>query len=96
MTTTQDKEHAEAISALYKELEALHKKQIAAELEITRRIATIDDARARLSIEMHYIDGCSWNEVADAIGGNNTDDSCRKYVSRYLEKTSDKSQQARL
>lgn len=90
MATSQDEEHSKAMKELYKELEALHKKQIAAELEITRRVASIEDARARLSIEMHYIDGRSWNEVADAIGGNNTEDGCRMYVNRYIEKSFDK------
>lgn len=87
MATAQDAEHTKAMSELYKELESLHKKQVAAELEIMRRVASIEDARARLSIEMHYIDGRSWNEVADAIGGGNTEDGCRMYVTRYVEKS---------
>lgn len=90
MATTQDTEHIATMNELYKELEALHKKQTAAELEMTKRIANIEDARARLSIEMHYIDGRSWNEVADAIGGGNTEDGCRMYVNRYIEKSFDK------
>lgn len=90
MAASQDTEHTKAMSELYKELETLHKKQIAAELEITRRVAKIEDARARLSIEMHYIDGRSWNEVADAIGGGNTEDGCRMYVNRYITKSFDK------
>lgn len=85
-------EQVKQVKKLYKELETLEKKQIAAELEITRTLASITDAQVRLSVEMHYIDGCTWNEVADAIGGNNTEDSCRKYVQRYFKKLSDMSQ----
>ena len=81
-----------AISKLYIEVEKQHREQLAKELEITKYIETIQDAQVRLSIQMHYIDGATWNDVADAIGGENTEDSCRKYVSRYLKKLSDMSQ----
>lgn len=86
-------ETAKAISKLYIEIDKLHRKQLAKELEITKHLETIQDAQVRLSIQMHYIDGATWNEVADAIGGGNTETSCRKYVSRYLKKLSYKSQQ---
>lgn len=92
-TKTDDAEYTQQIKALYSELERLQKKQIAAELKITKQIENITDAQVRASIEMHYIDGQTWNEVADAIGGNNTEDSCRKYVTRYIKKLSDMSQQ---
>ncbi len=88
----KENKQVKQVKELYKELKTLEKKQIAAELEITRILASIDDAQVRLSVEMHYIDGCTWNEVADAIGGNNTEDSCRKYVQRYFKKLSDMSQ----
>ena len=88
----QDEETAKAASKLYIELNKLHRKQLAKELEITRFIKTIQDVQVRVSIEMHYIDGATWNEVADIIGGGNTETSCRKYVSRYFQKLSYKSQ----
>lgn len=80
------------ITALYAELERQNKKAIAAELEIQKKLEQINDAQVRVSIQMHYVDGKTWNEVADEIGGGNTDVACRKYVSRYLKKQSDKSQ----
>ena len=89
----KDTETAKAISKLYIEVEKLHREQLAKELKITKFIKSIQDAQVRFSIEMHYIDGATWNEVADALGGNNTEDSCKKYVSRYLQKMSYKSQQ---
>ena len=86
--TTEDEKALEIIKELYKELEAHHRALIAKELETTRQIEQINDAQVRLSIQMHYIDGKTWNEVADAIGGNNTDAACKQYVSRYLRKPS--------
>lgn len=80
------------LKELYDELDKQNKKAIAAELEIQKKLEQINDAQVRVSIQMHYIDGRTWNEVADEIGGNNTDVACRKYVSRYLKNQSDKSQ----
>lgn len=88
----QSEETAKAISKLYIEIDNQHREQLVKEHEITKRIKQIKDAQVRLSIEMHYIDGATWNEVADAIGGGNTETSCRKYVSRYLKKLSYMSQ----
>jgi septation ring formation regulator EzrA len=74
------------IAELYATLEKLHKRQLMKEAVITKWLETIDDAQVRLSVQLHYIDGYTWNEVADEIGGGNTEDSCRKYVSRYFHK----------
>lgn len=84
-------ETTKAISALYVQLDTLHRLQLTKELEITRQLEQIEDAQVRLSIQLHYIDGLTWNEVADEIGGGNTETACRKYVSRYFKKLSDKS-----
>lgn len=89
---SDDEETRELIKELYNELKAHYKKQIEAELKITRQIKLINDAQARLSIEMVYIDGCSWREVAAKIGGGNTEDGCRKYLNRYLRNLSEMSQ----
>lgn len=88
----QSEETQKAISKLYIKLDNMHREQLMKEIELTRQIEQIDDAQVRLSIQLHYIDGFTWNEVANEIGGGNTDAACRKYVSRYFEKTSDKSQ----
>ena len=79
------------IKTLYSTLESLHKKQLTKELEITKQIEQIQDVQIRVLIELHYIDGLSWNMVANKIGGGNTEDSCRKRVTRYFKKLSDMS-----
>lgn len=88
----QSEETAKAVSALYVQLDNLHRVQLMKELEITRQLEQIEDAQVRLSIQLHYIDGLTWNEVANEIGGGNTETACRKYVSRYFEKMSYMSQ----
>lgn len=89
--TTESEETKKQIKELYSTLETIHKEQLVKEHELTKQIAQITDTQARISIQLHYIDGLSWNDVADEIGGGNTDTGCRKYVSRYLKKLSDMS-----
>lgn len=54
------------------------------EAEIEQFIDNINDSRVRRIVEFKYIKGYSWQKVARLIGGNNTGDSCRKAVMRYL------------
>ena len=91
LAAAESEEIKAEIKKLYATLETLHKQQLAKEIEITTQIAQIKDAQVRLSVQLHYIDGLSWNEVANEIGGGNTDDACRKYVNRYFKKLSDMS-----
>lgn len=84
----KSEETQKAVSALYVEIEALHRRQLVKEHELTKRIKQIEDVQVRTSIQLHYIDGLTWNETADIIGGGNTEDSCKKYVSRYFKKLS--------
>ena len=54
--------------------------------EIENFISQIDDSRMRRIISLRFIDNLSWNQVADKIGGGNTEDSVRKAFTRYMEK----------
>ena len=49
-------------------------------------IDSVDDSRMRLIISYRIIEGYSWNEVADAIGGGNTEDSVRMAFNRFMIK----------
>jgi len=46
----------------------------------------IDDLQVQLLMSLRFKERMSWNQVADEAGGNNTEDSCRKMIDRYLEK----------
>ena len=49
-------------------------------------IFSIDDPLIRLIIKARYLDCYTWNEVADEVGGNNTEYSVKKIAYRYFEK----------
>lgn len=49
-------------------------------------IANLDDSRMRRIINLRFIEGLSWNKVADRIGGGNTEDSIRMAFNRFMER----------
>lgn len=51
---------------------------------IMRYIAGVKDSFMRRILEARYIDGLSWQGVANKIGGNNTADSVRMAHNRFL------------
>lgn len=48
-------------------------------------IASLEDSRMRRIINLRFIEGLSWNKVADRIGGGNTEDSIKKAFYRFME-----------
>lgn len=62
-----------------KQAQSIHER---ARLE--RYIAGIDDSMTRQIFSCRFVDGLSWNAVADALGGGNTDESVKKTCYRYL------------
>lgn len=54
--------------------------------EVEEYIKTIDDSRMRRIVQMRFVDKLTWNQVADNVGGNNTEDSVKKAFYRFLEK----------
>jgi hypothetical protein len=45
----------------------------------------ITDGKARVIIRYRYIDGLTWQQIADKLGGNNTEESTKKYCQRVLQ-----------
>lgn len=68
------------------ELEALRRGYEEEETRINAWIDGIEDLQVNLLFSLRFKERLSWSEVADGMGGINTDDSCRKMVDRYLEK----------
>lgn len=54
--------------------------------EIIRYIMDIDDCQTRLIFKLRCLDNMTWNEVADKVGGMNSEYSVKKRFYRYLEK----------
>lgn len=52
--------------------------------EVETFIASVKDSHMRRIISLRVVDGLSWNEVADHIGGGNTEDSTRKAFNRFM------------
>lgn len=52
--------------------------------DIEAYIESVEDSLIRLSLTIRYIEGQSWNDVAEAVGGSNTEDSVRMLCSRFL------------
>lgn len=67
---------------ILEEREIMVKRQIN---EIETFISSISDTVVRRIIDLRIVQRLSWNEVADKIGGGNTDYSVKKMYYRYLE-----------
>lgn len=55
--------------------------------QIMRFIAGVEDSMIRQIITYRHIDMMKWRDIAQKIGGGNTEDSVRKAYSRYMDKT---------
>lgn len=68
------------------ELEAQKRGYEQEEKAINDWIDSVDDLQINLILSLRFREKRKWNEVADEIGGVNTEDSCRKMIDRFLEK----------
>lgn len=68
------------------ELEAQMRGFEQEEKAINDWIDSVEDLQINLMLCLRFREKLSWNQVADQMGGINTDDSCRKMIDRYLEK----------
>ena len=49
-------------------------------------LANVNDSHIRRIITLRVVDGLSWNEVADKIGGGNTEGSVKMAYQRFIER----------
>lgn len=54
--------------------------------EVEEFIAAVSDSRMRRIINLRFIEGLSWNKVADRIGGGNTEGSIKMAFQRFMER----------
>lgn len=54
---------------------------------LCRYIAGIDDSFMRQIISLRFINGLTWNQVAQRIGGGNTEEGVKKACYRYIRKS---------
>ena len=78
--------NAVAIAQYLHDLKKARLKRITEEQRLMYYVEQITDARVRVMVELYYFDWHTWNEVADKMGGYNTEDTCRMAVKRYFQK----------
>lgn len=54
--------------------------------EVEQFITSIKDSRMRRIITLRFLENLSWQQVADRIGGGNTEDSVRMAFNRFMKK----------
>ncbi len=54
---------------------------------IEKYISSVEDYQIRLIMLLRFVDLLTWTQVAQRIGGNNTEDSVRKACNRFLKKS---------
>lgn len=54
--------------------------------QVEQFISEIQDSHIRRIVSFRFVDGLTWNEVADKMSGNNTEDSVKKAFQRFMEK----------
>lgn len=69
-----------------KNLEERYDKLLEATNDVLDFIEAIEDSHIRMIITYRFIENYSWLQVAEAMGGGNTEDSVRKSFERFLEK----------
>lgn len=67
-------------------LEEMEEKLLELTNQAEEYINSIEDSRMRRIVQYRILDGLSWYEVADRMGGKATSEGCRKYFDRFFEK----------
>ncbi len=67
-------------------IEAKHKQCLYERSRLERYISDIEDSLIRQIFTLRFVDGMSWRQVADSMGGRNTPDGVRMTCERYIRK----------
>lgn len=54
--------------------------------EVEEFISSVKDSHMRRIINLRFVENLSWNEVADRIGGGNTEGSVKMAFQRFMDK----------
>lgn len=80
--------YEKARNALQKNIQRIEDKYtelLELQNDVEEYIESIEDSRMRRIIRMRFLDKLTWNQVADNIGGGNTEDSVRMAFNRFIE-----------
>lgn len=86
--SVQDKlgEMATEIADLRAVIEAKYRRCLTEQQRLEAYIAGIEDSFVRQIFTCRFVEGMSWRQVADKVGGKNTADGVRKLSKRFLLK----------
>ena len=73
------------LAALRLKLEATKLDVMGEYIVLNDYIESIDDPLMRQIMQYRHINGLTWEQVADCVGGGMTGESCRKAHYRYLQ-----------
>ena len=79
--------YAAAIADLRTVIEDKRRRCIDEQKRLEAYIAGIPDSHTRQIFTLRFVEGLSWQQVANVVG-NNTSDSVRKCIKRYLQHNS--------
>ncbi|MGI6349316.1 MAG: hypothetical protein ACOXZ0_05310 [Eubacteriales bacterium] len=77
-------EYAVRLAALREKLEASRLKRLAEWERLEAYISGVEDGLIRQILQLRFVEGLSWQQVATGVGGRNTQDSVRKACRRHL------------
>lgn len=75
-----------AINSEIRKLEDRYEKLLQATNDLLDFIDSIEDSRMRMIVTYRIVENYSWSQVADAMGGENTEDCVRMAFKRFIEK----------
>ena len=75
------------ISELKDKIKQEQEKYMREQVAIEEYIRSVEDYQIRLILSYRFVDLMTWQQIAQKIGGNNTEDSVKKICYRYLRKS---------
>ena len=67
-------------------LEEKQKERVAEYERLLRYVTEVDDSYIRQILQLRFLNGLTWQQVATGVGGNNTEDSVKKAAYRFIGK----------
>lgn len=86
LTTISERYLSSIINNEIKSLELRYEKLLNVTNDVMDFIESIEDSRMRMIVTYRIIENYTWNQVADAMGGGNTEGSVKMSFQRFMEK----------
>lgn len=84
LTSTSEMFLNSTINAEIRKLESRYENLLHVTNDVLDFIESIDDSHMRMIITYRIIENYSWGQVADAMGGGNTEDGVKKAFYRFM------------